>query len=427
MAASNTHPVPPAGNRILVVDDDELVLAALRETLRSLGYEVEAVGDPVQALARLQSQQFSVLITDQCMPAMTGLEFLSEARRIQPDATRILITAVLNLSTVIDAINKGEIFRFVIKPWLREELLATIKNAVQRYELICSNRALQASTMAMNERLATLNQELACQVAQVEDQNQQLARLNTALAQNLQHSVELCVNTLETFYPALGSQARRVYELAHAMADELNLPSDERQVLEIAGWLHDIGLVGVPRPLIRKFEEDPDALSESERTLIEHHPVLGQELARFVQPLEGVGQVIRSHHERVDGNGYPDGLMGENIPWLARLLTVAVGYAHSIQEPGVTTEFIRHDSGTAYDPEAVRVFMRCLPKVAVTRRQRQIGLDELRPGMVLARGIYTPSGLLLVPDGQKLSEPYIDKLLNHNRVDPITQSLLVFG
>src|SRR5271168_2129665 len=138
---------------ILIVDDEEIVLVALRDTLLREGYKVVASPHAVHALSILKERQFSVVLTDQQMPLVTGLEFLAQVKQIQPDATRILITAVLSLSTVIDAINKGEIYRFVVKPWLREELLATVKNAVQRHELITSHTRLQVETQAMNEKL----------------------------------------------------------------------------------------------------------------------------------------------------------------------------------------------------------------------------------------------------------------------------------
>src|SRR5580693_3006932 len=150
---------------ILIVDDEEIVLVALRDTLLREGYQVVASPHAIHALSVLKEQQFSVVITDQQMPMVTGLEFLAQVKQIQPDATRILITAVLSLSTVIDAINKGEIYRFVVKPWLREELLATVKNAVQRYELICHNARLHAETMAVNEKLTQLNHALEAQIA----------------------------------------------------------------------------------------------------------------------------------------------------------------------------------------------------------------------------------------------------------------------
>src|SRR5258706_2130104 len=174
----------------------------------------------------------------------------------------------------------------------------------------------------MNEKLTRLNGELEQQVARVAEQNQQLECLNSALTRNLQHSVELCLRPLQTFYPTLGSQARRVFELCRAMSEGLNLPHEQRQTLEISAWLHDIGLVGVPRQLIKRWEETPGILSDSERALVEQHPVLGQELADFAHHLNGVGPVIRAHHEQFDGSGYPDGLAGDEIPWLGRLLAV---------------------------------------------------------------------------------------------------------
>lgn len=417
---SPTLEQPPGLNHILVIDDEKIVLAALRETLRREGYEVTATTNAIEALEIIKQQPFSVFLTDQQMPGLSGLEFLSQAKLVQPDATRILITAVLNLNTVIDAINKGEIYRFIVKPWLREELLVTIKNAVHRYELICGNSVLFAKTQAAN-------QELAAQIARVDAQKQQLDVLNQALAKNLEQSVRLCLRTMETFYPALGAQARRVHELCQAMAGGLQLSPEEKQVLEISAWLHDIGLVGTPRHLIKRWLVGTEPLSEAESTLVEHHPVLGQELVGFVQNLEGVGAVIRAHHERFDGEGYPDKLSGEQIPWLAKLLAVAVAYAAFPGGGKNAAEMVRAGSGTAFDPEAVRAFLRSLPQAVVSRRQQEVLLSELRPGMVLAKGIYTATGLLLIPEGQVLNEPYIDKLKNHNRLSPITQSLLVYG
>jgi response regulator RpfG family c-di-GMP phosphodiesterase len=426
MSDQNSITDAPANHRILIVDDEEIVLVALRETLRREGYEVVTALNAVNALEILQQSQFSVIITDQQMPMLTGLEFLAEVKQTQPDATRILITAVLSLSTVIDAINKGEIYRFIVKPWLREELLATIKNATQRYDLIRHNRALYATTLAMNENLGRLNQSLAEQVAKVADQNKQLERLNVALGENLKRSVELCLQTMQTFYPSLGSRAKRVFGLCRAMSQGLCLAEEEAQVLEISAWLHDIGLVGVPRQLIKRWQGAPETLNEAEIALVQQHPILGQELAGFLYHLESVGSVIRSHHERFDGQGYPDRLAGEHIPWLGRLLAVAVSFAESRYEDLVTLETIKMGSGSTFDPDAVRVFLRCLPKAVVPRKEKEVMLAELRPGMVLAKGIYTANGILLMPEGQRLSEPYIDKLRNHNRVSPISQALLVY-
>ena len=410
-------PPPPELNRVLIVDDEAIVLTALRKTLEMEGYEVSAVEDPLQAIHLMQKTAFAVVLSDQQMPSLSGLEFLATVKEVQPNATRILITAVLSLNTVIDAINRGEVYRFIVKPWLREELLVTIRNAALRYEMLCRNQALCAQTMA-------LNQQLAVQCSQLDAQNRELQDLNQTLQKNLDRSVQLCAKTIETFYPMLGSRARRVAAVCRAMATALELPEDQRRVLETCAWLHDIGLVGAHRELIRKWLETPQLLTDQEQAVIELHPVLGQELSGFVADLGAVGGTIRAHHERYDGTGFPDKLSGDNIPWLARLLAVAIAYCNFPAEDAL--EFIRTNSGAAFDPDAVRALMRALPHAELPPDQKTVLLSELQPGMVVAQGIYSAYGILLVPEGQALAAPHIDLLRNHNRVSPITQSLLVY-
>ncbi len=418
--------LPLPSDPILVVDDEKSFLGALQQMLQRAGYQAVAHSSPLDALAELEQRKFSVIISDQLMPELTGLELLARARQLQPFATRILTTAVLNLDTVIAAINKGEIFRFIIKPWLHEEFVATLKNAIQRYQLICQNARLQEATQTMNGQLVELNRSLEQQVQLTARQNQQLGQLNSALETNLLRSIELCVHTMQTFYPSLGNQARRVTELCRAIGHLAELPAEDQRVLESAALLHDIGLVGVPRSIIRRWQEDPESLADPERALIQQHPILGQELAAFVSHLDKVGYVIRAHHERYDGHGYPDQLVGENIPWLARLLAVPVAFASCRLTDADAVEKIKTGASTGFDPEALKIFLRAQAVAAVPRRERQVLLGELRPGMVLSRGIYTPSGLLLVPEGQRLNATYIEKVLNYNRVQTLAQTLTVY-
>jgi hypothetical protein len=178
--------------------------------------------------------------------------------------------------------------------------------------------------------------------------------------------------------------------------------------------------------LIRRWQENPAALNNAERALIEQHPVLGQELSAFGSGMDPVGVLIRAHHERMDGAGYPDKLAGDKIPWLGRLLAVAVAFASSKLVHDDAVEEIKMQANTAFDADAIRAFLRALPLAHAPRKERQILLSELRPGMVLARGICAPNGLLLAPEGQQLNFTYIEKLLNHNRIQPIDQSLVVY-
>src|ERR1700744_1882477 len=153
---STNRPTDP----ILVVDDEPVVVSLLQGQLEHAGYTSVGLSSPLKALEEIKQRNFSVIVSDQRMPELPGLELLAHASRLQPNATRILITATAALDTVIEAINKGEIFRFITKPWVHEEFLATIKNGVQRHELICQNAHLQAATQAMNEQLVGLNRSL---------------------------------------------------------------------------------------------------------------------------------------------------------------------------------------------------------------------------------------------------------------------------
>ncbi len=416
----------PSLKRILVVDDEEIVRIALRETLRRERYGVTACSSPEEGLEVLKTEAFSVIISDYQMPGMTGLDFLAHAKQLQPDATRILITAVLSLDTVIEAINKGEIYRFVVKPWIREELLATVRNAIQRHDLIVRNTVLQATTLAMNDQLVSLNKRLESRVSAEADHRQRLSEMNQALQLNLHHSVQLCLKVLQSFYPTLGTQARRVLGLCRAMADLLKLSETDRQTLELAAWLHDIGLVGASRGLIRKWMQHPETLSPAEQAIIEQHPILGEELVDFAANLKHVGRVIRGHHEQFDGRGYPDRLAGKEIPWLARILAVAVAYAEHQAPHAVAVEMLTLGSGWRFDPEAVQVLLRALPHASLPRQEREITLSELKPGMTLAAGVKTQTGMLLVPEGQVLSEAHVETIHNHHRMQALSSLFHVF-
>jgi hypothetical protein len=161
--------------------------------------------------------------------------------------------------------------------------------------------------------------------------------------------------------------------------------------------------------------------------MLHAHPVYSQTLATQVDDSPEVGEIIRGHHERYDGKGYPDNLAGEAIPGPARCLAVAVGFVESGLGKNAAIEAILAQSGRAYDPEAVRLFLKISNLVQLPKQVREIMLHELSAGMVLANGIYSPHGLLIIGEGQALSPSTIAKIRNHNQVTPINQRLLVYS
>lgn len=418
---------PLVSKSILIVDDEAIVLGALKETLEREKYHVVACTSPLKALAIIEERDFAVIISDQRMPEMQGLDFLVESRRLRPHASRILITAVLSLPTVVDAINKGEIFRFVAKPWLREELVVTVRNAIQRHELITHNAELTEQTQQLNAQLTSTNVQLEHRLADLEQERRKIDAANRELANRYENSLELCRRILTAYDPQLGSQAKALVEYANKMAESGPFSETETHALRSAAWLCDLGLIGVSRELLRSFRTSPARLTERDRVTLHHHPIYSQTLAALVDPRPEVGEVIRAHHEAFDGSGYPDGIAGKSIPWAARCLAVAAAFVESNTSKQATIDNLMAKAGTKFDPEAVRLFLKVSQLVHLPRQVREILLEELEPGMVLATGIYSPHGLLLIGEGQELGQTTIAKIRSHNQIAPISQRLLVYG
>jgi len=181
----NAPPATEPSRAVLVVDDDPGTVRLLVETLRAEPFDVWESGDPLQALEHVRRETFATVITDQKMPRMTGLELLGHIKALQPDASRVLLTGVVDVSIVTDAINRGEIYRFIVKPWMREELLATVRDAVHRFGLVRQNAALQTATLDVSEQLAQANRSLEEALARERAEAQRLERLNHTLEQQV--------------------------------------------------------------------------------------------------------------------------------------------------------------------------------------------------------------------------------------------------
>ncbi len=411
---------------VLVVDDDAIVLLALAETLSLEGYKVTKASSAIEALELAKKEIFTVILSDHLMPEMTGLELFAQLKEIQPNSTRVLVTGVLTLKTVIDAVNKGEIFRFLAKPWVREELVVTIKNAVQRHQLLETNTQLQQDTQTLNQRLIQAHAQLEEKVKELSAQQRELDIAHQSLTHNFNHSLELCYRIINTYHPMLGKETKAIVDICNRMAETGLLNDRDAHVLRVSAWLQNIGLLGISRALITKSRKDPQGLSENEQLLIHNHPIYGQTIASFVDDLQEVGATIRAHHERWDGKGYPDELAMYAIPNAARILAVAVYFVECGLPQGEAVEAVMEESGKAFDPEAVRLFLKATQPMQLPRHIKEVLLSELKPGMLLARGIYSPGGLLLIPEETVLNEKTLKKITDHNMVDPISQRLLVY-
>jgi diguanylate cyclase (GGDEF)-like protein len=321
---SSPAPAPQSENaaqgrpRILIVDDTHFYLDQL-VSLLSASYRVTATSDSAQALQWIQTDPFAVALIDQNMPGVDGTDLLARLKAVQPDCLRILMTAHGELSAAIHAINHCEVYRFLLKPWRTEEVLLMLHQALEQ--------------QAMVRRLRTSDRDTV---------------------RNLAEMFEMRGRTTRGHYV-------RVAELALQLSDGLaQYDPSRRQRLEYAAWLHDIGKLGIPERILQKS----GPLSSYEEKLLRDHPALGASLVGAVEMLKDVAPLIRHHHERWDGHGYPDGLAGEAIPEESRIIAIVNAYDGLLTErrgrPGLSPMAalaqIHSNAGKIYDPHLVERF-----------------------------------------------------------------------
>lgn len=414
---------PPS---ILSIDDDPLILKVLEDLVTRSGYQSVTTTSTDEALRYALDRKFAVVIADHNMPDMMGADLLHRFAQIQPSASRILITGIKSLDVVTAAVNSGEIFRFVTKPWISAEMMATLHNAVQRCELIEANRGLERTTLELNQKLSDANARLEKQLRELEAGKRELDISHEALKTNFSRSLELCQRILTTFNPLLGEQAKAAMKIAQIMAETHYFDEEQKHVLEVSARLYDIGLAAVPPGFMMAVQNNLEDTPPELKTVFQNHTIHGQTLASFVDLLKPVGDTIRAHHERFDGKGFPDGLAGEMIPWPARCLAVIIYYVTCGLPHEQAVDKILEQSGSAFDPDATRLFLRCAQATSLPRLVREVMIDELDVGMQLASGIYSPTGVLLVAEGYHLDENTIKKIRNYNSTSSILRQLLVY-
>ncbi len=331
-------------DRVLIVDDDELILRALARILEASGYVTRCYLAPDEALAALEDENPVVIISDYMMPGMDGVDFLKKARQRAPGAVRILCTAAEDFKVALQAVNAGEVFRIISKPWHQQELISTVSQAAESSRL-----------RRENERLT----------AEVQRQNGQLREINLRLEEMVRHRTQALLEGLISALDYRDSEtqwhSRRVSLYARRLAQQLGVAEPELTVIEHGALLHDIGKIGIRDEVLLK----PGPLSPSEWTLMKRHPELGWKLLQRVDYLRPAADIVLQHQEKWDGTGYPGGLAGERIVIGARVfhvvdtldaITSDRPYRKARPFADARAELIRC-RGSQFDPRAVDAFL----------------------------------------------------------------------
>jgi response regulator RpfG family c-di-GMP phosphodiesterase len=399
---------------VLCVDDEPFILASLQRALRSPEYRIVTASSGAEGLAKMRESAAEVVISDMRMPGMDGAQFLEEVRDGWPATIRILLTGHADMSTAIVAINRGEIYRYLNKPWDESELRGAVMQGLERIALQRDKERLEELTLAQNLELRTINDRLEQRVL---ERTNDLGRANKRLKQNFLTSIKAFSNMIELRGGPLIGHGRRVANVARTIAQAMHLDEPMIQDVFIAALLHDIGHIALPdaflaRPVAR--------LRPEELAQYRQHPLLGEQVLMPLEDMQNVATIIRDHHERHDGQGYPDGKAGSEIALGARILAIADTY-DELQNghlggarPNATEArvLLQQGRGSQFDPDVIDVFLQA--SQAEQRRQPDplhlVATRDLVPGMVLAGDLLSPQGVLLLVAGHVLTDTLIRRI-----------------
>ncbi|PKO90037.1 MAG: two-component system response regulator [Betaproteobacteria bacterium HGW-Betaproteobacteria-12] len=403
---------------LLFVDDEPSILSALRRLFRPHGYRILIAESGQAGLDTLASETVDLVISDMRMPEMDGATFLKAVRQKWPGIIRILLTGYADITSTIAAINEGEIYRYIAKPWDDNEIVLVVREALERQRLEAENQRLTELTQQQNDELKALNAGLEQKVAE------RTAEVRGALGElrkTFMATVQVCAGMVELRAGQAGAQlaghGRRVAEHARATARRLQLSDNEVQTIMLAGLLHDIGKIGLADELlVRPF----NLLTPDHRAQVMKHAVLGQNILMPIEKLRDSALLIRHHHENYDGSGFPDRLAGMAIPIGSRILAVVNDYdalqigtlAQRPQKPADALTFLLDNRGRRYDPRVVDAFAALLAETQKPPPGEQtLRPLQLKPGQILARELNHSEGFMLLAQGSRLTPEIIQQLI----------------
>ncbi len=330
-----------ASARILVVDDDSFIVAGLTQILEAEGYSVAGYTDPLKAA---EERNFEVVLTDFVMPGMNGIELLGVFKHTVPDAVRLLLTAHSDFKVALVAVNEGEVFRLLPKPWAYEELITAVRQAVDHQRLRAENERLSKQLKRNNDELVTLNRQLEHLVFE------RTRGLLLGMVSALDH------RDSETQW-----HSRRVSLCARRVATQAGISGNTLDLIEQGALLHDIGKIGVRDSILLK----PGPLTPEEWDEMRLHPEMGYRMLADIPYLKDASLIVLQHQERWDGRGYPQGLKGDGIVIGARVFAIVDAMdAITSDRPyrrasplSVAKSEIARCKGTQFDPVLVDAYL----------------------------------------------------------------------
>lgn len=365
-------------NKILLVDDDKNILMGYKRNLRSK-FDVYLAESGAEGLEIIDKDgPFAVVVSDFKMPGMDGVEFLAKVREKHSDTVRMMLTGYADLDSAMNAINEGNIYRFLTKPCSVELFAKNLYDATGQYQLINAEKELLNNT--------------------------------------LKGSINILIDILSVVNPDAFSRAVKFKNLSQNLLDRLG--KGITWEIEVGALLSQIGLVTIPSSILEKMDKNFQ-LTDDEKNIFKTHPEFGQTLLNKIPRLESIANGISYQLESYNGEGgSKDYKVGENIPFLGRLLKVMNDYENMIHLGLTEKQAIEElePNSAIYDPDIWGALIAEVAGLAEGQIISSIVLSELQPGMILAEGLKDIKNILLLTKGTELSEISLMKLLNYDKI-----------
>jgi len=359
--------------KVLFVDDDPNILEAFTRNLRDF-YDIDTAQEGYEALAKLNNQEpFLVIVSDLRMPGMNGVVFLSKVKEKSPDSIRMMLTGNADTEAAIDSVNKGNIFRFLVKPCSIEILKRALDDGIRQYNLVMAEREL--------------------------------------LEKTLLGSIKMLTEVLSLVNPVAFSRASRVKTHVSQLVSQMKLSNGWKY--EIAAMLSQVGCVTIPPTVLEKVYLE-QSLNENEKQMLKNHPEVARSIIKNIPRMEEIAEIVANQNMNGDGKGSAVESMGKDIFTGVKLLKMALDF-DTLESGGMSKKAaigcLEQQSG-CYDPEILKV-LKSIIGVESNFIFKDVSVNVLRPGMILVEDLRNTDGLLLIAKGQEITETSRQRLRNY--------------
>ena len=331
---------------ILIVDDEENNLQLLKRTFRGK-YDILVAHNGQEAIdvVHEHGDKISLIVSDQKMPVMEGTDFFKAIRYEYPQIVKVLLTGHVDTDILVAAINDCDLYQYILKPFEPEELKIVAENGIKKYTM------------------ATDNEEYYNELREL-----------------FYKTIRAISSALDTKDAYTNGHSLRVTIYSIIIAKELGFTQEQLEEIEIAGLLHDIGKISIPTTVLCKNGK----LTDQEFLIMKSHPVKSGKIVINIKKLATISEWVKAHHEKWDGSGYPDGLKGEEIPLVGRIIALADTYdAMTSTRPyrtalphEVAISEVQRCSGIQFDPKLAEIFIKLSDKIDEARKDPEAAYEK---------------------------------------------------